>query len=469
MAVSLLRLRDERVGWVVALLVVCAGVGFVAGLSPMLGLTVAFGLAFAVATIADLTAGVVFFVFLSFLEVITTGSGATITKLAGLVLFGSWFAANTRTQARSTGARPALYTTLTVACVALLGWSAISTTWAESAGTALSSTERYGLNILLIPIVVAAVRRREHVVWILTAFVAGAVFSTVDGFLTSTSASNGGFGRLTGTVGDPNELAAVLVAAIPICLALAGPLRARPVLRAVTLGAALLCLAGTINTLSRGGLLALGAVLGAAVLFGGRWRPQATALLVVTALATVGYFGVIAPLAAQQRVTSADSSGRTDIWTVGWRMVKAHPLNGVGSGNFQNAEVHYLQAPGTISKNGADLIVNVPHVAHNIYLELLADLGIPGLLAFLGVVAAAIAATIKAARLFNRQGDREMELIARSMFLVLVGFMTADVFLSGEFAKQLWIAFGVSAALLKLAYAASRPTAAAGLPRVRNS
>jgi putative inorganic carbon (HCO3(-)) transporter len=469
MAVSLLRLRDERVGWVVALLVVCAGVGLVSGISPMLGLSVAFGLAFAVATIADLTAGVVFFVFLSFLEVITSGSGTTITKLAGLVLFGSWFAANARTQARSTRTRPALYTTLAVAGVALFGWSAISATWAESAGTALSSTERYGLNILLIPIVVAAVRRREHVLWILTAFVAGAVFSTVDGFLTSSSAGSGGFGRLTGTVGDPNELAAVLVAAIPICLALAGTLRARPVLRALTLGAALLCLAGTINTLSRGGLLALGAVLLAAVLFGGRWRPQATALLVVTALATVGYFGVIAPLAAQQRVTSADSSGRTDIWTVGWRMVKAHPLNGVGSGNFQNAEVHYLQAPGAITKNGANLIVNVPHVAHNIYLEVLADLGIPGLLAFLGVVAAAIAATIKAARMFNRQDDREMELIARSMFLVLVGFMTADIFLSGEFAKQLWIAFAVSAALLKLAYTASGPAVAAGVPAVRGS
>lgn len=237
-------------------------------------------------------------------------------------------------------------------------------------------------------------------------------------------------------------------------------------LRLLALGAALVCLAGTINTLSRGGLLSLGAVLVAAVVFGGRWRPQAIALLLVTALATVGYFVVIAPLAAQQRVTSADSSGRTDIWTVGWRMVKAHPLNGVGSGNFQNAEVHYLQAPGTITKNGADLIVNVPHVAHNIYLELLADLGIPGLLAFLGVVAAAIGATIRAARMFNRQGDREMELIARSMFLVLVGFMTADIFLSGEFAKQLWLAFAVSAALLKLAYTASRPAASAGVAGV---
>lgn len=466
MTASLLRLRDERVGWMLALLVTCAAVGLLAGTSPMLGIEAAFGLAFAVATIADLTVGVVFFVFLSFLEVINSGSGATITKLAGFVLFGSWFLATARTQARTTGARPALYTSLAVAGVALVGWSAISTAWAESAGTALSSTERYGLNILLIPIVVAAVRRREHVIWIMTAFVAGAVFSTVDGFLTSSSAGSGGFGRLTGTVGDPNELAAVLVAAIPICMGIAGTLRARPVLRVLTLGAALLCLAGTINTLSRGGLLALGAVLVAAVGFGGRWRPQAIALLLVTALGTVGYFGVIAPLAAQQRVTSADSSGRTDIWTVGWRMVQAHPLNGVGSGNFQNAEVHYLQAPGTITKNGANLIVNVPHVAHNIYLELLADLGIPGLLAFLGVVSAAIGATIKAARMFNRQGDREMELIARSMFLVLVGFMTADLFLSGEFAKQLWLAFALSVALLKLAYTPSRPAAPAGVARV---
>jgi O-antigen ligase len=462
MTASLLRLRDERIGWMVALLVVCAVVGLLAGINPMLGISAAFGLAFAVATVADLTVGVVLFIFLSFLEVINSGSGASITKLAGLVLFGSWFATAAHTQARGTGARRAALTSLAVACVALLGWSAISATWAESAGTALSSTERYGLNILLIPIVLTAVRRREHVIWVVAAFVAGAVFATVDGFLTSGGAGSGGFGRLTGTVGDPNELAAVLVAAIPICMGIAGTLRARPVLRLLTLGAALVCLAGTINTLSRGGLLSLGAVLVAAVVFGGRWRPQAVALLLVTALGTLGYFVVIAPLAAQQRVTSADSSGRTDIWTVGWRMVQAHPLNGVGSGNFQNAEVHYLQAPGTISQNGADLIVTVPHVAHNIYLELLADLGIPGLLAFLGVVVAAIGATIKAARMFRRNGDREMELIARSMFLVLVGFMTADVFLSGEFSKQLWLAFAISAALLKLAYAAPHSAATAG-------
>jgi O-antigen ligase len=138
---------------------------------------------------------------------------------------------------------------------------------------------------------------------------------------------------------------------------------------------------------------------------------------------------------------------------VGWRMVQAHPVTGVGSGNFQEAAVHYVQGIGTLT--AANLIVDVPHVAHNIYLELLADLGIPGLLAFLGVVVSCMLAAAKAARLFEAQGDVPMELIARSLVLALVAFMSADFFLSGEFSKQLWLTLALCPAVLALSQTGS--------------
>ena len=143
------------------------------------------------------------------------------------------------------------------------------------------------------------------------------------------------------------------------------------------------------------------------------------------------------------------SSGRLDIWHVGWRMVQAHPLQGVGAGNFQNAAVHYVQAPGPITS--APLIVDAPHVAHNVYLELLADLGVPGLLAFVGVAAFSLLAGLKAARTFERGGDIGLELAARCVVLALIGFLAADFFLSGEFSKQLWLTFALCSALLGLA------------------
>jgi putative inorganic carbon (hco3(-)) transporter len=188
----------------------------------------------------------------------------------------------------------------------------------------------------------------------------------------------------------------------------------------------------------------------AAVAFGGRWRGRAALLLAVTILGGFTYYFAIAPLAARQRVTMANTSGRSDIWRVGWRMVEAQPLTGVGSGNFQEAAIHYVQGIGTLTS--AYFIVDVPHVAHNVYLELLADLGIPGLLAFLGVAGFATLAAAKAAHRFESQGDVAMELVARCQVLALVAFMSADFFLSGEFSKQLWLTFALSPAILALSH-----------------
>ena len=85
-----------------------------------------------------------------------------------------------------------------------------------------------------------------------------------------------------------------------------------------------------------------------AVVFGGRWRRQAAILLAVGVSATVGYFVVLAPLAARQRVTMADTSGRSSIWTVAWRVVEAHPVLGVGNDNFILVEDRYVNQPGAV-------------------------------------------------------------------------------------------------------------------------
>ena len=67
------------------------------------------------------------------------------------------------------------------------------------------------------------------------------------------------------------------------------------------------------------------------------------------------YFSLFAALPARERVTDlSGGTGRTDLWTVGWRMVQDRPLLGVGVGNFQNASIHYLLRPGAIQRD--DLI-----------------------------------------------------------------------------------------------------------------
>src|SRR6185312_9209759 len=110
----------------------------------------------------------------------------------------------------------------------------------------------------------------------------------------------------------------------------------------------------------------LATVLVAAVLFGGRWRGRAAALALVVAVIVPFYVIALAPSGAVQHLNSNSSTGRTDLWKVGLKMWSANPVGGVGSGNFANAAIHYVQTSGPLSR--ADIIVDVPHVAHNTYL-----------------------------------------------------------------------------------------------------
>jgi O-antigen ligase len=434
--------------WLFACLAVCVGIGVLAGANPQYGLLAALGLVFAVITVTDLTLGFVLFTIVSFLD-LTTGSGSfTGIKVIGLLLFGSWVARTaTRRGAAEVGSFVRENPWLTVAIVAMLGWSALSFAWAESPSTALGGAGRYALDMLLLPIGFTAVRNRRHVVWVLGAYVAGAVLSAVYGFVVS-SAPAGYTGRLTGSIGDPNAEATVFAASIPLLIALTAAAGQSARMKLLGWAGVIILFVGLVNTVSREGLLALGAVMVGAVIFGGRWRGRAAMLLAVGVAATAGYFFVLAPLAARQRVTTADTSGRSSIWTVAWRIVKAHPVLGVGNDNFILVEGRYVDQPGAIQ---ATYIIGNPRVVHNAYLEALADLGIPGLLTLLAVLGGSMGAGVRAARIFERLGDTQMELISRAVVLALLAVLTAALFVSSEYGKYLWLLLVVGPVLLGVA------------------
>jgi len=435
----------------VALFAACMAVGVLAGASPAYGLLAVLGLAFAAVVIASPMLGLILFTVLSFLEVLQSGGAASsLMKVAGLLLFGSWLArtATTRTLRDS---RSLLRCTPTVvwSAVALVAWSTISLAWAGDSSSAISDTYRYVLNMLLVPIVFGTVRTRNHVIWLASAFVFGAVISSLYGFAVPTASTGLQAGQLTGAIGDANEEAAVLVGAIAFAFGLVGVLRTAPLARLLAALGILIALAGAVNTLSRSGLIALAAMMIAGVIAGGRWRRWAALLLILNVVVGIGYYFTITSSSTRARVTSSDTSGRSTIWTVGWRMFKDHPVIGVGSGNFQSASIHYLQAPGALTRT--DLIVDTPKVAHNVYLELLADLGIPGLVAFLVLVVGSLAAAWRAAQIFLRSGDPDLELMSRCVVLAIVGFMTSNFFLSGEYSKQLWLVLALGPTLLGMA------------------
>jgi O-antigen ligase len=130
-------------------------------------------------------------------------------------------------------------------------------------------------------------------------------------------------------------------------------------------------------------------------------------------------------------------------------MVGANPVKGVGAGQFRTSAAHYVIAPGTIKRT--DLLIDTPHVAHNLYLQELTEFGVVGLVPFLLILLFPMLCMLRAARLFERMGDPQMELIARALFVGLVGILAADFFLSAQFSKQLWLLLGLGPALLAIA------------------
>jgi putative inorganic carbon (HCO3(-)) transporter len=426
----------------------CIAIGVLAGLNPQYGVFGALGLMFAVLTIQDLTLGMVLFTVASFLDLASSSGSFTGTKVIGLVLFISWLARLAVRGGRDLRALMDANPMLIASLIGLLSWAALSYTWAANASTALSGAERYALDMTLIPIAFTAIQRREHVIWVLGAFVVGSVFSGLYGFIHPTSASAYQAGRLTGTIGDANGEATVLAAAIPLLISLIGVIRNSARLKLAALIGVLILFASLVDTLSREGLLSLAAVLVGAVIFGGRWRRKAAMLLVAGVAATAGYYLVLAPATSLQRVTMSDTSGRSSLWTIALRVIEAHPVFGVGTDNFILVENQYVNRPGAIQ---AFYIVTSPKVTHNTFLELGADLGIPGLLFLVGVLVYAIAAAVRAAWLFEGLGDAQMELVSRAVVLAIVAVVTSDFFVASPYAKYLWLPLALGPALQHLA------------------
>jgi O-antigen ligase len=443
-----------------ALLACALLLGVLAGINPALAIGVTLGLVLLAIAMADLTAGICLLAFLTFLDTVlpADAQGAlSVSKLVGLVLVLSWFALITtgeRDRRQQLFSPPAFLLVL----IFFVGWAAVSVAWADDSGAALDATTRYLPNAMLFLIVFAGVRTRKQLLWVVGSLVAGAVVAAVYGMVAGAPQDDPG--RVA--IGNANETAASLVVGGTLAAALAFALRGKPVLRLLTTIAVPLCVFAVFLTLSRGGLVALGASLVAAIVMAGRRRGVVLGVAAAAVLATVIYFGAFAPAEARDRVLEVNGgTGRTDIWTVGWRMVEDQPLLGVGAGNFPVASIHYLLEPGALMRT--DFIVDNPKVAHNTYLNVLAELGVVGLALFLAIIALPLWWAARAVGVAARAGDRQLEILARAMVVVIVGLLAADFFGSRQYTKQLWLLLSLCPVLLQISRAelASRRAGAA--------
>jgi putative inorganic carbon (hco3(-)) transporter len=446
--------------WFAAAVAAAVALGILASVRPVIAIGVAAGAVFVPLVVTRPILGLCTLLFLSFLEEYSGVTGAfSLTKIVGLLLVLAWVGvvATDRRDDRSRTALLALHPLLAAALGLFLAWAFISAAWAESPGEARSADLRFALNFVLFPIALIAIRTPRHVLWLFAVFVASGLTAVAFG-LPGATEDPADVGRLSGAGLNPNQLGQLLAVAVVLAVALAASRRCSSVVRLAAVAAAALAAIGLFLTLSRGALLGLAAAALIAPLAVGHGRRLiALVLVVATLVGAVAWYAAIAPETALDRITHPErhgGSGREDLWRVGRRMVEDRPVQGVGAGNFPVSSINYLLRPGRTEQDR--LIVDTPKVAHNIYLTVLAELGIVGLALFLVILGCCLRSALRAARLFAARGDPTMELLARGLFIGLFGLLVADFFSSQLFSKQLWLLLATAPAMLALAQRGAR-------------
>ncbi|PSL56158.1 O-antigen ligase-like membrane protein [Saccharothrix carnea] len=299
--------------------------------------------------------------------------------------------------------------------------------WASHAGGAY--TAAYALRwlpfLLVTVVLIDVVSREVPIRAVLAATVAGAVLAAVGalhGMVTE------GQTRAAGPLEDPNDLAYFLVAALPLLLA-----TRRRVLPAA---AAVVLVAGAAATFSRGGALALTAAV--AWLLARRALPLKALAGGVAALAVLGVAAVLLAgpeldraLREKSHVAGTNVDTRELRWQAAARMVADHPALGVGPGGFR--------AGYPAASNNAEIDEQTP-VAHNMYLEVAAELGVPGFALF----AALLALTAVVSERVRRTTPDPVPILAVQASLIAV--VVASTFLSQQYYLPLWSLVAVVAA-----------------------
>ena len=125
-------------------------------------------------------------------------------------------------------------------------------------------------------------------------------------------------------------------------------------------------------------------------------------------------------------------------WMAGLNMVTEHPFVGIGLGNYKEQVAKYDKT-GQVAAN--------PHIAHNAYLEIAAEMGIPAavvFLIFLGTTLRSLETTRKRALAAN---SKVLASIALGMGASLLGPSIAIFFVSGQYTRMFWFILVMSMAM----------------------
>ncbi|MBO0861800.1 MAG: O-antigen ligase family protein [Chloracidobacterium sp.] len=254
--------------------------------------------------------------------------------------------------------------------------------------------------------------------------------------------------RIEGLVGgmfeNPNDLAAALDLLLPFAVALT--LVGRGLARLFYLACAAVLAVGVLLTFSRGGFLGLiasGVLLLWKMGRGRRLKTIVCAALVCAILFAAmpgGYGARLSTILNNEEDQTGSAQLRRELLERAATIAINHPVVGVGMGNFHIYSIHEKEA-------------------HNSYLEISAELGVIGLIAYLMV----ILAPLRSLRRIERQTkgmrskrEREMYWLSVSVQAVFIAYMVCSFFGSIQYLWHLYYTAAYAVALRRIHAAEER-------------
>jgi O-antigen ligase len=248
--------------------------------------------------------------------------------------------------------------------------------------------------------------------------------------------------RIEGLVGgmfeNPNDLATALDVLLPFAVALTLISKGRA--RLFYLACAAVMAIGVLFTLSRGGFLGLIALGGVLLWKLGRSRRLKTTLGValicgiLLAVMPGGYGARIATIFNTEEDQTGSAQLRSELMKRAAIIAISRPVVGVGMGNFHIYSIREKRA-------------------HNAYLEIAAELGVMGLIAYLIV----IFAPLRSLRRIERQtrgmrskSEREMYWLSVSIQAAFIAYMVCSFFASIQYLWYLYYTAAYAVALRQI-------------------
>jgi O-antigen ligase len=264
-----------------------------------------------------------------------------------------------------------------------------------------------------------------------------------------------------GFLGDENDVALACCVALPF--ALQGALFLSGWRRWVSGALALLFTTSIVASSSRGGFIALVAVVAYGV-FASPHRMRNLAITVAAALVfyasvPASYKAEVASIFENREHDTGES--RTFLWRAAWNMWLDHPVLGVGIDNFNWNVGRYQPKAGTGRFSSAMYLERdwTTAAAHSLYFSVLSEGGAVGSLLFGAIVVGHFATVRRFRKLVaghpgaNVQLRRDTTLYGTGLSMAMVGYLAAGAFLSCAYYPYPWMLSALAVAWERAALA----------------